>query len=72
MAELKKDPNEIGALWSKTNAHGEYFTGSINGQPVVVFKNKHKPEDSNQPDWRVLKPRAKEEPRHIPDEDFLP
>lgn len=59
MPESKKDPLEIGALWSKTNAHGEYFTGMINGQPVVVFKNKHKPEGSKQPDWRVLKPKAR-------------
>lgn len=68
---MAKDPNEIGALWIKTGARGEYFTGSVNGEPVVIFKNLHKPEGSKQPDYRVLKPKPKDEPRHVADEDFL-
>jgi hypothetical protein len=55
---MPKDPNEIGALWTKTSSHGEYMTGTVNGQPVVCFKNNS--ENSKAPAWRVLKvtPRA--------------
>lgn len=59
MPNFEKDPNEIGALWSKTGARGEYFTGTINGEPVVVFRNDRKLEGSKAPDWRVLRPKAK-------------
>ncbi len=55
MANETKDPNEIGALWTKQTKHGnDYFTGTINGQRVVVFKNQKKRSDKS-PDWRVLK-----------------
>lgn len=51
MAE--KNPDEIGALWLKSSERGEYMTGTVNGQAVVVFRNDRK--TGNQPDWRVLK-----------------
>lgn len=54
-----KDPNEIGALWSKTSARGEYMTGTINGVKVVCFKNDRKSSEK-QPDWRVLKSQPRE------------
>lgn len=57
-----KDPNELGALWIKTSARGEYMTGTINGQAVVIFKNDRKAEGSKQPDWRVMKPKPKDVP----------
>ena len=50
----ERDPNELGALWMKESAKGEYMTGTINGVKVVCFKNTRKTSD-NQPDWRVLK-----------------
>ena len=56
---MAKDPNELGALWIKTSARGEYLTGTIGGEPVVVFRNDKK--TGNQPDWRVLKARPKGE-----------
>lgn len=46
--------DEIGQLWSKKGARGEYLTGSINGIRVVCFKNENKEPDSKAPDWRVL------------------
>lgn len=53
--------DEIGALWSKTSPKGEFFTGTINGQAVVVFRNDRKAEGSKAPDWRVLKAKPKPE-----------
>lgn len=50
-----KNPDELGALWIKQSQRGEFMTGTVNGQPVVVFRNTYKTEGSNAPDWRVLK-----------------
>lgn len=57
MREYKKDESECGALWEKTNTRGVYMTGTINGMPVVVFKNERK--TGKQPDWRILKAKPK-------------
>lgn len=46
--------DEIGALWVQNGPKGEYMTGTINGQKVVVFANDKKSSDKA-PDWRVLK-----------------
>lgn len=59
MSEQARDPNELGALWIKIGGRGEYMTGQINGQPVVVFRNGRKAEGSKAPDWRVMKPKTK-------------
>jgi uncharacterized protein (DUF736 family) len=62
MAEFQKDPNEVGVLWAKTSARGEYFTGTIEGiGAVVVFKNGNK-KSEKAPDWRILKSKPKEHP----------
>ena len=60
---FEKDPNEIGALWVKSGAKGDYMTGQIevnggerNGGEtfrVVCFAAKKTSEKS--PTWRVLK-----------------
>ncbi len=50
----EKDPNELGALWVKTGAKGDYMTGTINGQPVVCFRNTKGSDKA--PAWRVMKP----------------
>jgi uncharacterized protein (DUF736 family) len=67
---FEKDPNEIGALWSKTGAKGEYMTGTINGEPVVLFRNTNK-RSEKAPDWRVLKsqPRERTQPTTAPSTD---
>jgi uncharacterized protein (DUF736 family) len=59
MAEQKQDESEIGALWEKASAKGTYFTGTVNGERVVVFKNTAKKSDKA-PDWRVLKAKPRE------------
>ena len=58
---MPNDPNELGALWMKTGAKGDYMTGTISGVKVVVFANKNKTE-SRHPDWRVLKSVEKPKP----------
>jgi len=64
----EKNASERGALWDKTSARGQYMTGVIDGQPVVVFRNDRKTPGSKQPDWRVLKsePKAAQSPHHVP------
>ena len=57
----ERDPNELGALWIKQGGKGEYMTGKIGDQPVVVFRNGNKKEGSNQPDWKVMKPQKRED-----------
>lgn len=51
---MPKDPNEIGALWIKSGARGEFLTGNVNGEKIVAFKNTRKTAE-NQPDYRILK-----------------
>lgn len=60
MAEGSRNPDELGALWEKSGPKGQYFTGTVNGVKVVVFKNHHKAEGSNAPDWRVLKSKPRD------------
>lgn len=55
----EKDPNELGALWNKSSARGEFMTGTINGVPVVIFRNTNK-RSEKAPDWRVLKSQPRE------------
>lgn len=55
----EKNPDELGALWIKTSARGEYMTGTVNGEPVVLFRNDKKAPGSKAPDWRVMRPKAK-------------
>jgi hypothetical protein len=59
--EFERDPNEIGCLWEKHGANGDYFSGVINGQKIVAFRNDRKKYGSNAPDWRILKARSREE-----------
>jgi len=55
------DPNELGALWSKQSAKGEYLSGTINGIAVVCFRNDKATAENKQPYWRVLKAQSKED-----------
>jgi uncharacterized protein (DUF736 family) len=56
----ERDESDLGALWIKSGPNGEYMTGTINGQAVVVFRNKYKKLDKH-PDWRVMKPKPRED-----------
>jgi hypothetical protein len=59
MAETTRNKNERGALWIKTSGRGDYMTGTIDGQPCVVFKNDRKQPGDKTPDWRVMTPTPK-------------
>lgn len=61
MSDFKKNELEIGVLWLKDGPKGKYMSGLINGEPVVVFKNRNKTEGSKQPDYQVLKSKPKGE-----------
>lgn len=58
------DKNDrLGALWAKTSAKGDYFTGTITiggvTTKLVVFANRFK-ENDTQPDWVICKSVPKE------------
>lgn len=46
--------DKLGALWQRTSAKGDYFTGEINGTKVVIFANRFKTTDKH-PDWIIYK-----------------
>jgi uncharacterized protein (DUF736 family) len=60
---FEKDPNELGVLWAKSSARGDYMTGSleIDGvkHPIVVFRNGNK-RNEKAPDFRILKATPRE------------
>ena len=59
---MPKNPNQLGALWIKESAKGQYMSGyiEINGEKIkiICFKNTYKKEDKH-PDWQVLKSKPK-------------
>lgn len=70
----QRDDGEIGALWERQSAKGPYFTGIVNGERVVVFKNTRK-NSEKAPDWRILKSQPKPDDRvyrSAPPEDRRP
>lgn len=74
---MPKDQNEIGALWIKNEGtRKEFLSGTVNGEPVVVFKNKFKKPGERTPDYRILKSQqqpkkqtSEPEPEPITDDD---
>ena len=46
--------DKLGALWLKSSAKGEYFSGEVNGQAIVVFPNGYKQSEKH-PDWIIYK-----------------
>ena len=61
---FEKDHNEIGALWMKRGAKGDYMTGTVNGERIVCFAAKRGSDKS--PDWRVLKSVPRDAPPPAP------
>jgi uncharacterized protein (DUF736 family) len=55
---------EVGALWLNVNQSSgdKYLTGQINGEKVIMFKNKYKEENPKAPDFRVYKQKDPEAP----------
>lgn len=50
---MKKEMIELMALWEKKDKNGNtFYSGSLNGLDVVVFKNKFKESDRH-PDFKV-------------------
>lgn len=59
---FEKDPSEIGVLWNKSGAKGDYMTGTIEGiGPVVVFPIRSASDRA--PNWRILKAQPKPKPQ---------
>lgn len=63
MSEFKKDESEVGALWSRTSAKGEYLTGTIDlgDGPVKVVCFAVNQTSDKSPAWRVLKSKPRED-----------
>ena len=64
---FEKDENEIGALWTKESAKGEYLTGVIDGVNVVCFRVKA--QSPKAPTWRVLRSKPREDKPRQPQRD---
>ena len=56
----QRNPDELGALWVKSGAKGEYMTGEINGVKVVCFRNTRAENNERAPQWRVMKSKPRE------------
>ena len=53
---------EIGALWVnvKQGSNDKYLTGQVNGEKVIMFKNKYKDDNPKAPDFRIYKQKDQE------------
>ncbi len=61
--------NKIGGLWQNKSQKGEtYFSGKVNDQKVVIFKNKQKQEGEKYPDWIVYESESKKEEKQEKDD----
>ena len=58
---MPKDPNEIGALWKADDGKPYVFSGEVNGEKVVVFRNTFKKPGERTPDYRILKRQQREQ-----------
>ena len=44
---------KVSGLWLNDSPKGKYFSGSIGGIKILVFKNTFKKEGSNEPDYEL-------------------
>ncbi len=67
---FEKDENEIGALWVRSGAKGEFLSGTVNGQDVICFRTKSS--NPKAPAWRVMKsqPKPSAADQRTPLDDF--
>jgi|688.fasta_scaffold1050768_1 hypothetical protein len=84
MSDTKKTDwreREIGALWLKETSKGDkFFSGTIDGKKVSIWKNKFYEEGSDQPRYRVYRDElqqtsnaaSKPTPKKIVQEDDSP
>lgn len=54
----EKNPDELGSLWRKHGAKGEYLSGEINGEKVVCFAVQS--DNPKAPAWRVLRSKPRD------------
>lgn len=54
---------EIGALWVnvKHGSNEKYLTGQVNGEKIILFKNKYKDDNPKAPDFRIYKQKDQEQ-----------
>jgi hypothetical protein len=52
-----------GALWKKRSERGDYFTGEINGERIVVFANSFKGDNVKAPDFKIYKSKPRDDAR---------
>lgn len=59
---FEKDPNEIGALWSRRGAKGEFLSGhvEIDGQKVDIVCFAVNGKSDKSPAWRVMKSKPRQ------------
>jgi hypothetical protein len=59
----EKKPDELGALWVRSSAKGDYMTGTltIDGREVNVVCFANKSDNIKAPQWRVMKSKPREE-----------
>lgn len=57
---FEKPEGEIGALWAREGAKGEYLTGEIEGIGAVICFPIHS-KNPKAPAWRVLKSQPREQ-----------
>lgn len=83
MAETAKnewEEREIGALWVESGKTEKYMTGTVNGEKVIIFKNKFKEKGDKKPFYRVYKDKTLDGPKkteskakaQVEDDDDLP
>ena len=54
--------NKLGGLWQNKDKNGNtYFSGKVNDQKIIIFKNKQKQEGETYPDWIVYESESKKE-----------
>lgn len=58
-----RNDQELGALWLRTSAKGDYMTGTIkiDGTEIQVVCFRNKSDNAKAPTWRVLKSKPRDE-----------
>lgn len=52
--------DELGGLWIRNGSNGEFMSGRIGEQEVVIFRNDRKQPGERTPDWRVYRSKPRD------------
>lgn len=63
--------DELGGLWIRQGRSGDFLSGKIGDQEVVIFPNAYKKPGERTPDWRVYKSQPREG-GGAPRQEYLP